>query len=117
MLSTALPDLCDSQTSTYTQAEGSNVTVGCTFAYRAAEKLLCKGDCTTGVILMQTTNNTAQSGRYSIEFIGNDLTAVMYVHVSDLNKSDSGLYTCSLGETWFPSASQEFSINVTDGES
>ncbi|KAF3707092.1 hypothetical protein EXN66_Car000265 [Channa argus] len=38
----------------------------------------------------------------------------MYVSITQLNKSDSGLYRCGLARSWFPDSHDEFKIIVTE---
>ncbi|XP_067334906.1 uncharacterized protein [Channa argus] len=104
--------LTNAQITTRTETEGGNITVGCSFSFSGSRKLFCKGDCTTGNILIETTSNRAQSGRYSIEYEGGFLPSLMYVSITQLNKSDSGLYRCNLDRIWF--RNHEFEIIVTE---
>ncbi|KAK2920751.1 hypothetical protein Q8A73_000236 [Channa argus] len=102
--------LTNAQITTHTGTEGGNITVSCSFSSSGRRKLLCKGDCTTGNVLIETTSNRAQSGRYSIEY--KDSATLMYVSITQLNKSDSGWYMCNLDSTWF--RNHKFEIIVTE---
>ncbi|KAK2851938.1 hypothetical protein Q5P01_008214 [Channa striata] len=109
--------LTNEQIITYTGTEGGNVTVGCSFSFSGSRKLFCKGDCTTGNILIETTNDRAQSGRYSIEYEEGffpSTPTLTYVSITQLKKSDSGLYTCSLPGILLPDSNSEFRIIVTE---
>ncbi|XP_067334957.1 uncharacterized protein [Channa argus] len=102
---------------THPGTEGGNIRVTCSFSLPGTRKLFCKGDCTTGNILIETTSNRAQSGRYSIEYKEEFLQSHqthMYVSITQLNKSDSGLYRCSLDRILFPDSHHEFEIIVTE---
>ncbi|XP_067334980.1 triggering receptor expressed on myeloid cells 1-like isoform X2 [Channa argus] len=109
--------LTNAEITTRTGTEGGNITVGCSFSFSGSRKLFCKGGCTTGNILIETTSNRAQSGRYSIEYKEGFLQSHqthMYVSITQLNKSDSGLYRCSLDRPWFRDPHNEFEIIVTE---
>ncbi|XP_067334889.1 uncharacterized protein [Channa argus] len=109
--------LTNAQITTRTGTEGGNITVGCSFSFSGSRKLFCKGDCTTGNILIETTSNRAQSGRYSIEYKEGffpSTPTLMYVSITQLNKSDSGLYRCSLDRRLRPDSHDEFKIIVTE---
>ncbi|KAK2851947.1 hypothetical protein Q5P01_008223 [Channa striata] len=110
--------LTNAQINTYTGTEGGNIRVGCSFFLSGSRKLFCKGNCTTGNILIETTNDRAQSGRYSIEYKEGSYPStltLMYLSITQLKKSDSGLYTCSLPGI-LTDQNSEFRINVIEGE-
>ncbi|XP_067334505.1 immunoglobulin mu Fc receptor-like isoform X2 [Channa argus] len=104
--------LTNAEITTHTGTEGGNITVSCSFSSSGRRTLFCKGGCTKGNILIETTSNRAQSGRYSIEYT--DSATVMYVSITQLNKSDSGLYRCSLDRRLLPDSHDEFEIIVTE---
>ncbi|XP_067334344.1 serine-rich adhesin for platelets-like isoform X2 [Channa argus] len=108
--------LTNAQITTHTGTEGGNITVGCSFSLSGSRKLFCKGDCTTGNILTETTSNRAQSSRYSIEYKEGSLPSptLMYVSITQLNKSDSGLYRCSLDRILPKYSDDVFEIIVTE---
>ncbi|XP_067334942.1 uncharacterized protein [Channa argus] len=106
--------LTNAQITTHTGTEGGNIRVRCSFSFFGRRTLFCKGDCTTGNILIETTSNRAQSGRYSIEYKEGSLQSLMYVSITQLKKSDSGLYRCSLDRILFPDSHHEFEIIVTE---
>ncbi|XP_026223726.1 uncharacterized protein LOC113167378 isoform X2 [Anabas testudineus] len=96
----------------HTGTEGGNITVVCTFSFSGHRKLFCKEECTTGNILIETTNNRAQRDRYSIEY--KEGSNIMYVSITQLKKSDSGWYTCSLDRTFGPDGYEKFELLVTE---
>ncbi|KAK2851940.1 hypothetical protein Q5P01_008216 [Channa striata] len=110
--------LTNAQITTRTGTEGGNITVGCLFsASKSRRRFFCKGDCTTGNILIETTNDRAQSGRYSIEYEEEfypSTQILMNVSITQLKKSDSGLYMCSLDIEWALDPNSEFKINVIE---
>ncbi|XP_049436385.1 uncharacterized protein LOC125891289 [Epinephelus fuscoguttatus] len=107
-------DLINAQNSILTGTEGGNITGGCRFTLSGTTKFFCKNDCEDGDILIQTENDTAQSGRYSIEYKGGAFyeSALLYVSIRNLTKSDSGRYRCRLGDSW--SSDVQFEIRVKD---
>ncbi|XP_028265777.1 uncharacterized protein LOC114438537 isoform X1 [Parambassis ranga] len=76
----------------YTGVEGGNISVPCQFP-SLGRRLFCKERCEEGNILVDTYHQTAQSGRYSIRH-GSTGSAALYVSITELKESDSGLYTC-----------------------
>ncbi|XP_026223437.1 uncharacterized protein LOC113167228 [Anabas testudineus] len=93
------------------ETEGGNITVGCSFYLSGSRKLFCKEECTTGNILIETTNDRAQRDRYSIEY--KEGSNIMYVSITQLKKSDSGWYTCNL-ERLGPDGYEKFELLVTE---
>ncbi|XP_026224214.1 uncharacterized protein LOC113167641 [Anabas testudineus] len=96
----------------HTGTEGGNITVKCKFYFSGSRKLFCKEECTTGNILIETTNDRAQRDRYSIEY--KERSNIMYVSITQLKKSDSGWYTCSLDRTFGPDGYEKFELLVTE---
>ncbi|XP_030280212.1 hepatitis A virus cellular receptor 1 homolog [Sparus aurata] len=98
-----------------TGMEGGNITHECYFSFTFHDKwkIFCKEECEEQDILVKTTDNRAQSGRYSIKYDGTGgLSAVLYVSITNLTKSDSGRYTCRLDGGYL--ANKEFEIRVED---
>ncbi|XP_047457788.1 uncharacterized protein LOC125018128 isoform X2 [Mugil cephalus] len=100
----------------HTGKEGGNITVGCSFTLSGSRRLFCRNKCEEGNILIDTTEVKAQRDRYSIEYISRDALSAdtLYVSITQLKKSDSGWYRCSLDRTLFDS-SEDFEITVTEG--
>lgn len=103
-----------------TGMEGGTITVGCSFTLSGSRKLFCKEKCEKGNILIETTDDSAQSGRYSIKYIEGFflIHTVVYVSITELEKSDSGRYRCSLDRTPSDhlSLNWDFEVVVTEGE-
>ncbi|XP_047457797.1 uncharacterized protein LOC125018128 isoform X3 [Mugil cephalus] len=99
----------------HTGKEGGNITVGCSFTLSGSRRLFCRNKCEEGNILIDTTEVKAQRDRYSIEYISRDALSAdtLYVSITQLKKSDSGWYRCSLDRTLFDS-SEDFEITVTE---
>ncbi|XP_040910912.1 uncharacterized protein LOC121192936 isoform X2 [Toxotes jaculatrix] len=79
--------------------------------------MFCKEECKEGNILVETDGYRAQSGRYSIEFKDNGIlsSSTLYVSITQLKKSDSGLYMCRLKRPVFvPDSRDTFELRVTD---
>uniref|UniRef100_A0A3P9K8Q1 Immunoglobulin domain-containing protein n=1 Tax=Oryzias latipes TaxID=8090 RepID=A0A3P9K8Q1_ORYLA len=115
-----MPDrdsLVDAETNIYTKREGEDITVRCYLTFSGSRKLLCKETCEEGNILINTTSNEDQRGRYSIKYeyhlIG---SSILDVTITKLTKSDSGLYTCELKKMLSPDSEDNFIIIVTKGE-
>ncbi|XP_077946354.1 uncharacterized protein LOC144388737 isoform X1 [Gasterosteus aculeatus] len=82
-----------------TGKEGGNITVACKFKLSGKTKIFCKEPCEQGDILIKTTDVTAESGRYSIEYKEGRYpvrSTRLYVSITKLNKSDAGKYRCGL---------------------
>ncbi|KAI4823570.1 hypothetical protein KUCAC02_012151 [Chaenocephalus aceratus] len=98
-----------------TETEGGNVTVACSFHFRGGRKLFCKGKC-EDKILVETTRDSEQTGRYSIQYVEGYYPArytVLYVNITNLTKSDAGPYQCGL-DRYLHDSYQDFEIRVTD---
>ncbi|XP_039460338.1 uncharacterized protein LOC120435245 [Oreochromis aureus] len=117
---TALQDgntgLVKAQTLTHRAEEGGNITVKCSFYLSGSRKLFCKEKCENGNILVETSDDTAQNGRYSIKYEQADITSydTLYVSITQLKQSDSGWYRCSLGRAWWTDGNDDFELIVTE---
>ncbi|KAF1391061.1 hypothetical protein PFLUV_G00064680 [Perca fluviatilis] len=100
------------------KTSGDNVVVACNFSVYGDNRLyFCKERCEDKDILVETSDLSAQRDRYSIEYVGRSPSEVfVYVTISQLTRSDSGLYRCGLERPFSPDHYHEFRINVTDGE-
>ncbi|XP_050927391.1 uncharacterized protein LOC108887407 isoform X6 [Lates calcarifer] len=111
-------DLINAETFIRTEPEGGNMTVTCTFNFPGRKKIFCKNECTEDKdILIETEENRAQSGRYSIEYKEGFypvFSTLLFVTITQLTKSDSGRYKCGLGRTGFPNGYDEIDLRVTD---
>ena len=98
------------------ETEGGSATYGCSGTVNGSRKFFCKGECKKEAdILVETEENRAQSGRYSIEYTKGSAVEV-YVTITQLQKSDSGRYKCGYGRPSSPDSSYWFSIFVGEGE-
>ncbi|XP_035998720.1 uncharacterized protein LOC118564515 [Fundulus heteroclitus] len=100
------------QAATYREMEGKNISVSCSFFLAGSTMYFCKKDCSRKNILVETTENRAQSGRYSIEFNKRGASYVVVVSITELKRSDSGWYRCALGITGI--LHEDFEIVVND---
>uniref|UniRef100_A0A668SJD4 Immunoglobulin subtype domain-containing protein n=1 Tax=Oreochromis aureus TaxID=47969 RepID=A0A668SJD4_OREAU len=101
------------------RVEGGNITVECSFYIFGKWKLLCKDQCERGNILIETANVVAQSGRYFMTYKEEEFPtrhAVFSVSITQLEKSDSGLYRCYLDRNLDPYLFDSFQLMVTEGE-
>ncbi|XP_039460351.1 uncharacterized protein LOC120435250 isoform X2 [Oreochromis aureus] len=106
--------LVKAQTLTHRAEEGGNITFGCSFYFSASRKLFCKEKCENGNILVETSDDAAQNGRYSIKYKQTDtLSYTLYVSITQLKQSDSGWYRCSLDRTLRPDGNDDFELIVT----
>ncbi|XP_063320878.1 uncharacterized protein LOC134619075 isoform X2 [Pelmatolapia mariae] len=107
--------LVKAQTLTHRAEEGGNITVACNFYFPGSRKLFCKEKCENGNILVETSDDPAQNGRYSIKYEKTDtLSYIMYVSITQLNQSDSGRYRCSLDRILSPDGNHDFELIVTE---
>lgn len=79
-------------------------------------KFFCKEECKEEDVLIETTKDTAQSGRYTIKYSethrGEYLVSVT---ITNVTKSDSGGYRSGFKHRTY-SLYHEFKINVEDGK-
>ncbi|XP_038577717.1 uncharacterized protein LOC119905075 isoform X4 [Micropterus salmoides] len=97
--------------------EGGNITHACSFTFSGSRKIFCRNECEEQDILVETAGDRAQSGRYSIEYREGTYpvsSTLLYVSITNLTKSDSGRYRCSLDRDWAPDSYEEFVIRVED---
>ncbi|XP_067449735.1 polymeric immunoglobulin receptor-like [Thunnus thynnus] len=93
---------------------GGNVTQGCLNTVYGSRKFFCKDECKKEEdILVETEENRAQNGRYSIEYRERSVHG-LYVIITQLKKSDTGRYRCGYGRASSPDSSYTFSIFVVD---
>ncbi|XP_033987632.1 uncharacterized protein LOC117483411 [Trematomus bernacchii] len=99
-----------------TGSEGADITVACSFSFSGGRKIFCKGKCYEENILVETTGDSAQRGRYSIRYVEGSLLSdyILYVSITKLTKSDAGRYQCGLDRSFLPDSYQDIKIRVTD---
>ncbi|XP_031694962.1 uncharacterized protein LOC116377459 isoform X2 [Anarrhichthys ocellatus] len=90
----------------YTGTEGKGVTVKCSSSSSGSRKILCKDPCKQEDNIIETTDDRAQKGRFSIEW---SRSGGVSVTIRQLTKSDSGLYGCGIKSSY-----QQFEILVVD---
>ncbi|XP_062283196.1 polymeric immunoglobulin receptor-like [Scomber scombrus] len=96
------------------ETEGGSITRGCNAAFYGSRKFFCKDECKKEEdILVETAENRAQSGRYSIKYTKGSAIG-LYVTITQLKKSDSGRYMCGYGRPSTPDSSHWFLIIVVD---
>lgn len=96
---------------------GQSITIECYFSSYKKWKIFCKEKCEKGNILIETQLNSDHHGRYSTEYkYKYKYEYILSVSIRRLIKSDSGRYTCGLGQ--YPSSYQftHFGIVVAEGE-
>ncbi|XP_028439658.1 uncharacterized protein LOC114559275 [Perca flavescens] len=101
----------------HTGTEGEDIRVNCSFSQSGNTRFFCKNECKQGDLLIETTDVTAQSGRYGMKYETSKLKAdVRFVNVSisQLTRSDSGLYRCGLRNSSSAASYVDFRIRVVD---
>ncbi len=99
-----------------TDSEGENITYGCSNTVYGRQKFLCRGDCTKEEdILIETEENQAHNGRYSIEYIKGSAFG-LHVTITHVIRSDTGRYRCGYGRPLSPDSYRSFPIIVIEGE-
>ncbi|XP_030588756.1 uncharacterized protein LOC115782617 isoform X2 [Archocentrus centrarchus] len=94
------------------RVEGQDVTFECKFRISGSTKFFYKGGCENGNILIRTTDDTFQRGRYSMKYVkGTFIFDIMSVKITQLKTSDSGQYCCTIDKTWSP---DYFELIVTE---
>ncbi|XP_019746302.1 uncharacterized protein LOC109528326 [Hippocampus comes] len=103
----------------HTGLSGGTVVVICPFLVSGSVKFFCKGNCLDGHILIRTTEDAALVGRYGVDFRKDAFMKafLLVVTISQLDKWDSGRYSCGLGQSLRSASIQEFDVSVTDGPS
>ncbi|KAM7405299.1 hypothetical protein PAMP_012572 [Pampus punctatissimus] len=109
--------LINAEISIFTRTEGESITVPCDFTDTGRRTYFCKDECEDKDILVETNEVRAQRGRYSIENKNTTQGPRLYVTITQLTKSDSGLYGCGLDKRFFFDLYVEFKIIVTDAPS
>lgn len=100
-----------------TGTEGGTITFQCLFDSRDLKKTLQRGD---GEILLETTGSRAERGRYRMEYDEAELqlsVETLYVSITELEKDDSGRYSCVFDGGRRSFLTQEFELRVEDAPS
>lgn len=97
-------------------ASGENMTFPCILYPTGTVKMFCRETCEGENLLIKTTNDTAQIGRYRTEYVREASTtfSVLSVSILELTWSDSGRYRCGLGDSSSSASYQDFSLLVVD---
>ena len=94
--------------------EGGSITVRCSAPLAGLFNLFfCRDACKKQDVLIESSEFSAQRGRYRIDYVKN---GVFDVTIADLSKSDSGLYSCGVNVTSAPNPCQTVKISVERGE-
>ncbi|XP_033981429.1 uncharacterized protein LOC117478545 isoform X2 [Trematomus bernacchii] len=104
--------LVSAQLSVYSGIEGENVRVKCSIPSFGIRKFFCKEPCEEEDILIETTNATAQRGRYSSDY----KDGVFFVTITQLTKSDSGRYRCGADTSLTKASYEDIEIIVVDAK-
>ncbi|XP_062270923.1 uncharacterized protein LOC133976741 [Scomber scombrus] len=97
-----------------TETVGGRVTVTCRAAVHKERRFFCRGECTKEEdVLLEIQKTVAHSGRYGIEF-KEDKDYGLHVTITQLRKSDTGMYKCGYGSPLAPLSVYSFPIIVVD---
>ncbi|XP_039460503.1 uncharacterized protein LOC116311254 isoform X5 [Oreochromis aureus] len=92
---------------------GGNLTAG--FSFPAGTwKMLCRGECKGGNILINTTDEKHQSHRYSTEYTIVQYAPTLSVSITQLIMSDAGQYSCGVGESPSSVSYRQFEVVVAE---
>ncbi|KAF3696349.1 Polymeric immunoglobulin receptor [Channa argus] len=108
--------IINAQITTYKRTEGGDITVECFSSSSGKWKIFCKEPCEQENILITTTSNRNQTGRYSIRYEEEGFLtfSTFFVSIKDLSTSDSGQYRCGLSETLSSASIMKFRLIVAD---
>ncbi|XP_039460960.1 uncharacterized protein LOC120435421 [Oreochromis aureus] len=96
------------------QTEGEEISFGCANAVHGQRKFLCKNLCEKeGNIFIDTTNDKAENGRYSIEYTKGSAFGLQAT-IRQLTKSDTGQYRCGYGDPLSPDSYHTDNIFVVE---
>ncbi|XP_047196179.1 polymeric immunoglobulin receptor [Hippoglossus stenolepis] len=88
---------------------GGDVTVECVFTNPGGRKYFCREECGGKMnVLVTTRGDEERNGRYSIEYLTGSGKGFLFVTITQLIRSDSGRYRCSVG------SDRDFEVIVTD---
>lgn len=107
--------LISAQVISVTGTEGQGITVRCHFSFSGNRKFFCKENCNPDNVLIETSEEKAQKGKYSIEYEGTVHSPVLFVTIKPLTMSDAGRYKCGLS-SFFGNSEQEVKLIVKAGE-
>ena len=100
------------QIAVYSQLEGEDVRVECSFSSPRGRMSFCRETCDTEAnVVIGTSRRRAEKGRYSVKAERRQGRKFVSVTVAQLTKADSGLYQCSL-----QGSVKWIEIIVVDGE-
>lgn len=107
--------LISAQVISVTGTEGQGITVRCHFSFSGNRMFFCKENCNPGNVLIETSEEKAQKGKFSIEYEGTVHSPVLFVTIKPLTKSDAGRYKCGMSR-FFGNSEQEVKLIVKAGE-
>ncbi|XP_041656004.1 uncharacterized protein LOC121517945 isoform X2 [Cheilinus undulatus] len=83
----------------YAIPEGGNAEIACPPSSASTRKFFCRVECKKNDIIIQTTEERHQDGRYSIEWRGRRGTSSgdVKVTISQVTTADNGQYRCGVG--------------------
>ncbi|KAM9751517.1 polymeric immunoglobulin receptor-like isoform 5-T5 [Menidia menidia] len=93
----------------FTKLEGDSISFGCAFDPPPGSRFFTKGAPEGEVLLVGAGNASAQRGWFILGLDG----GIFYVGITQLRTSDSGLYSCGVGDPASPDLQRQFELRVT----
>ncbi|KAM9751156.1 polymeric immunoglobulin receptor-like isoform 2-T2 [Menidia menidia] len=93
----------------FTKLEGDSISFGCAFDPPPGSRFFTKGAPEGEVLLVGAGNASAQRGRFILGLDG----GIFYVGITQLRTSDSGLYSCGVGDPASPDLQRQFELRLT----
>ncbi|XP_026224290.1 uncharacterized protein LOC113167698 [Anabas testudineus] len=108
--------LVEAETNVYIRSVGDDLSAECSSSASGNMKFLCKETCENENVLMETRDDNAQRGRYSMKYKDGGFlqSPVLTLSITQLMKSDSGRYRCGLGRTLSTASFKQFEVVVAD---
>lgn len=113
------PGLTEAKPSVYKAVEGGDQSVTCRSyqTLNVSKRMFCRNNCNEEDILVETSGNKQENGRYSIkhEKKGSPPVDMITVKITNVTRSDAGRYRCFY-ERPVNSSYSEFIIEVIEGK-
>ncbi|XP_043977525.1 uncharacterized protein LOC122833684 isoform X2 [Gambusia affinis] len=95
---------------------GEDIMISCVSFSSGAWKFFCRETCEGENLLIRTSDDTAQIGRYRTEYVreASRTFSVLYVSISELTRSDAGRYRCGLSDSSSSASFLDFRLVVVD---
>ncbi|XP_037553032.1 polymeric immunoglobulin receptor-like, partial [Nematolebias whitei] len=106
----------DQEVDYYYREAGQDFTVRCSFDSDETWKIFCRENCEGENLLIKTKKDTDKKGRYRTEHSKRSFLSspAVSVSISAVTQSDSGQYTCGLGDSLSSASFRGFRLLVVD---